>query len=78
MEVITDLKLITTIGDFSNNLEISIDNGVLEFRISKKYLFQTLKERKTIVGLINKKLDGLVEEHLNTLSKKEEEKNKDL
>ena len=54
---VTDLKLITTIGDFKNNLEVSIDNGVLELRVSNKFLFQTLKERKVIVGLINKKLD---------------------
>ncbi len=77
-EAITDLRLITTIGDFDNNLEISIDNGVLEFRISKKYLFQTLKERKTIVGLVNKKLDELVEEQINTMAKKEEERNNSL
>ena len=75
---VTDLKLITTIGDFKNNLEVSIDNGVLELRVSNKFLFQTLKERKVIVGLINKKLDELVEGHINTMAKKEENRNGDL
>ena len=78
MDAITDLKLITTIGNFDNNLILSIENGVLEARIGKRYLFQTLKERKTIVGLLNKKFDDLVEEHIGTMAKKEEERNEDL
>ncbi len=78
MEIETDLRLVTTIGDLKNNLEISIDKGMLELRIGKKYLFQTLRDRKTIVGLINKKLDELTEEHIGTMAKKEENRNEDL
>ncbi len=78
MEIATDLRLVTTIGDLNNNVEISIDNGMLELRIGKKYFFQTLKNRKTIVGLVNKKLDELTEEHIGTMAKKEESRNEDL
>jgi len=78
MEIQTEMKLICLVGNFNNNIEVGIDKGSLELRIDKKKLFQTLKERKTIVGLINKKLDGLVEEHLIKLAKGEEERNNDL
>jgi len=75
MEILTDLQLAVLVGDFKNNIEVTIDKGILELRINKGTLFQTLKERKTIVGLINKKLDEIVEEHLTTIAKKEEERN---
>lgn len=79
MENKTELRLITTIENLeSNNVEIDIDNGSLFLRINKSQLFTTLKERKTIIGLINKKLDDLVEKHIETLALKETELNKDL
>lgn len=78
METTSDLRLVSLVGDFDKNLEIAITGTNLELRIGKKYLFNTLKERKTIVALINKKLDELVEEQIRGLAIKENERNGDL
>jgi len=78
MEIISDLKLISLVGDFKNNVEVAVDSSKLEIRIDKKHLFTTLKYRKEIVGLLNKKLDGLVEGHISEMAKKQEEINEDL
>jgi len=79
MEQVTDLELVSIVGDFvKNNIEVEIKDKKLELRINKRFMFNTLKERKTIVALINKKLDDLVDEHLTALAKKEDERNRDL
>lgn len=78
MEIQTDKRLITSIGNYKNNVEVKIGDGFLQLKIDKKNLFNTLKHRKVIVGLLNKKLDELVEEHLNSMTIKENERNKDL
>ena len=78
MEVITDLRLVALVGDFPNNIEIAIDKDSLELKIDSKRLFQTLKDRKAIVGFINKKLDSLVEEHLSNMAKKQNQAKEDL
>lgn len=64
--------------DGDRNIELSIDDRKIEFKISKKHLFRTLEHRKEIVGIINKKLDELVEEYISKTADNQEKAIKEL
>lgn len=73
MELVSDMKFICEIGKFEKNLQVGIEENSLTLKISKDKLFRTLSKRKEIVGFINKKLDGLVEEFLENNAKTQED-----
>tara|TARA_R100000750_G_scaffold47_1_gene100 strand:+ start:2830 stop:3081 length:252 start_codon:yes stop_codon:yes gene_type:complete len=78
MEVTRELSFTTEVGNFEKNIELKMNKGVLELGIGKKTLFSTLKHRKEIVGLLNKKLDELVEEFISKQTNTEQKRNMDL
>ncbi len=73
MEVISSLTFVTKVGELDRNIEVKIEENNLELGIDKKHLFRTLKHRKEIVGLINKKLDELVEDYISKSSDRQEQ-----
>jgi len=78
MEVLSNLRFVTSVGDFNNNIEVTIGKSSLEVKIDKKHLFNTLKHRKEIIGLLNKKLDEMVEDYISKKAEEQEQIQEDL
>lgn len=72
MELVSDMNFICEVGNFDKNVQVSIEDNNLTLKLSRNKLFRTLSNRKEIVGFINKKLDGLVEEYLKNNANEQE------
>lgn len=81
-EKVTDLRLNSEVGKLNptgkENIAIDISDGNLTLKINSNKIFSSLKERKTIIAYLNKKLDELLDKHLSGMEEKERERNKDL
>ena len=81
-EKITELYLESEVGilklNGKENIAIEIENGKLILKFNKNKLFSSLKERKTIIGYLNKKLEELLDKHLSSMEEQERGRNEDL
>ena len=81
-EKITELYLESEVGNLNlkgkENIAIEIENGKLILKFNKNKLFSSLKERKTIIGYLNKKLEELLDKHLSSMEEQERGRNEDL
>jgi hypothetical protein len=80
IEIETDLKTNVIIdNDIKENLKVFIDNNrTITLILNKNKLFSNLYNREVIIGLINRELLLLLDEHLKTMSIKENKVNGDL
>ena len=53
------------------NIAIEVQDGTLTLKFNKHKLFSSLKERKVIIGYLNKKLEEQLEKHLSSVEEKE-------
>jgi len=60
------------------HLSLNIEHGVISLNLNGYKVFELLANRETVVGLINKKLNELVQKYLEKASIREKERNQTL
>lgn len=72
-------KITTNIKPMRNdkNIVVDVDSNNINLDINKQWFYQSLKNRKKIIGALNKKLDELVEKEIENKAKKEKKLNKE-